>query len=537
MTAAERPVIRSVLDKLVGQGLLIPASRLWSLLPPEREAPGLAAAAAAPVTTVAIPTCGRPIQLKRLLESLLADRSVIARRPRVLVVDDSRDDQARSANLEVVRALADGPLQLSYADREDRARFARELSRVSGVPEAVARYALLGDEAARNTVGATRNSILLATLGELIVSMDDDMHLGFFPLQDSEFSLTISGSDRRYSARRIGSLEEFGELSRDLQPLDFIGAFEGLLGRTLHDVLRSPGGEKARPTFDQVSPEILDCVQSDAARVTSAFMGAAGRPGIGGRDQFLFHSGQKLASITRSRSLFERSLLQPVMIAGPDRQFVSRAGVSMMGIAGLDNRLDLPPFLPVWVGEDDFFGKLHAVCDRYALRAYLPYSMLHHPDFAPESWDQFWEGTVSFNVNGLLIALLDRLASSSLVEVGAFLAEIADLGLPALEELMREIRVKHMRSRYARYEEHREKNMGNAPDFYHAALEELGKRIRRTLESSEISVPSEFRGDSVPASMRRLQALIRATSALLASWGALVDGAKALSSAGRTLFR
>src|SRR3989344_2664000 len=97
------------------------------------------------ITTVCIPTCNRPEQLRVALSGLINHLEKYSRSPRILIVDDSENLESAKTTKEICdfcRANYEGKIEC--IDRNDRAEIAKTLAKEKGISEEVLNFALLG---------------------------------------------------------------------------------------------------------------------------------------------------------------------------------------------------------------------------------------------------------------------------------------------------------------------------------------------------------------------------------------------------------
>ncbi len=121
---------------------------------------------------LAIPTGSRPRELARALQSYIANQQQFGRQLRYCVMADE-DDLSRPALEREARAHN---VAIYYAGPKEKASYARILCSEGDLPLETVAFGLLGSSDSRATVrtGANRNAILLQTLGDRILSVDDD---------------------------------------------------------------------------------------------------------------------------------------------------------------------------------------------------------------------------------------------------------------------------------------------------------------------------------------------------------------------------
>lgn len=147
-----------------------------------------------PIRWICIPTCDRPELLRRSIGSLsraLGPETGCA----FLVADDSRQRESSRLNESVIREWSrDTDEDVYYLDRRRKRLLAAQMSKATGLSEALIRFGLTGYPYDAPSYGANQNAIQLFTKGCGILCADDDTMFRFYrfigtsPLQKSDLA-------------------------------------------------------------------------------------------------------------------------------------------------------------------------------------------------------------------------------------------------------------------------------------------------------------------------------------------------------------
>lgn len=394
------------------------------------------------VSTVGILTCDRTASLDHCLTSYIENGILHERLTSFIVVDDSRNAGVCIENRQLVQALADRKLvDLFYADRQRRRAFALELSESESIPLNVLEFALLGDERCNLTVGASDNTVLLYTVGEVALLSDDDVLCKVAAVPNCVPGLALS------SANDVNEYWFYESLDAALKPLSFentdvLALHEKVLSRNLGDCIETFRSETGSFSFEEISPAFLRNLPE--ARVGVSQLGSVGDSGMERnlpRLMFREDSFRRLVGPEYSTNLSTRVLMRaPVQASITD-------GVFCMGMSlGLDNRGLLPPFMPVLRNCDGVFSAVLKVCFHHIFRGFLPYVVVHSP---PElRWhdpELSIENGIRPRTNDLLIVLIYTagkfLVGSNATErmqaLGCWLRNLGSSSFSDFEEVVR----------------------------------------------------------------------------------------------------
>jgi hypothetical protein len=281
---------------------------------------------------IAIPTKNRTAVFGRCLESLRDNADKFGREIKFLVVDDS-DDGSNQGNQRVLETVG---APYCYYDRKAVADYASYLSRQAGCSPSLTEFAF---RKTPNAHGAVRNFLLLRSVHEPFIMIDDDMVCKFadVPNRNDEIEYDLSPTVVYLKPTIIPPVEE-AQLVDD----DFIGKYEALLKKVPLVMGGSIGDSGVTHSYEYLkSSRLLEQI----AVAPEAML-------------------QRL----HTRQLL-RATLQPKIV-----NWCSCVGMNF----AFDPSHSFPPFFPVGRGEDVLFGGMLRNCFN-ELSGYCNFSMWHSP--------------------------------------------------------------------------------------------------------------------------------------------------------------
>jgi len=540
-----------------GQGV-----RSWSVrdllavlpAPPSSSEPPLR------VTTLAFPTCNRPAILERGLTSHAEAAREHGRTLRFAVLDDSPDpatgEDYRSRLSALRRRLG---IEIVYAGPAEKRRFA-DLLLAEGLPaDAVA--AAMGDpEGVGTPIGTNRNAVLLQTVGEGVVSVDDDTLARGAPPPEAEPGielLTGSVPDWAFlSAREPGFIRGFTNRAEamaavDLRPVDLAGVHEELLGRDVSAWAHGldPGAPVATGRADAAFLHSLE----SGGRVRVTTNGWVGDCGWRNPIFYMLQTGASWRHLVRSAESYRAVTASKEIVRFLPRPAVGNAESFMATMFwGFDHRALLPPFPPVLWGEDRLYGLTLQLAFPTARTGHLPWVALHDP----VEQRGFWPGEMVRTASGIdhsrmLASLLADFVpdprhdpADGLRRLGAFLQDLGRMEPGAFDELARR-KVRERAELFAagleaRLVEWRERQkQGDHPEGGPLWAEDVRKYLdllRRHMADPDFALPLDLLYHREPGEARRLaQRLLVHHGRLLEVWPDLIEVVRGLKARGRSL--
>jgi hypothetical protein len=225
--------------------------------------------------------------------------------------------------------------------------------------------------------GANRNLLLLHTVGEPFVCLDDDMEcrVAEYPWTERRNEIAFSGSvplERRFFADRESGWREVRFVEKD-----FLGLHEEFLGKDLGQCLTG-----ATADFQQADGAFLARLNTGQGRVRATLTAHLGDPAITQREiaTYLMLTGETFREMTKSEAAYQRALTSREVWCGVSGRTIGAGSPGTAMSLGLDNRSLLPPFFPLGRGEDTIFGHLLWQCDPSAYFAHVPQAICHVPN-------------------------------------------------------------------------------------------------------------------------------------------------------------
>lgn len=334
-----------------------------------------------PISSVCLPTRDRVEVLSRALRSYAENAFLSGREIGFVVADDSPDARTREG---CRRMLAEAGrrlgIKVAYVGPEEKVSYAARMAEVGGIPEDIVRFACLGDASlGATTVGGNRNSLLLHTVGEKILSADDDTVCSVASPPDVEDNrLTLDSGDNPlelwFHPDRKSAFDSVRYEKEDL-----LGLHERYLGRSPRSLL-SAAEDEGWAYLDSSDPPLLRRVVSASGRILVTANGTVGDCGWDNAHFRLFQDGATFARLTRSAGDYEAARRSRELIQSAVRATITgRADPKFAMCLGLDNRNLLPPFPPVGRAEEVAFGALLSTAFDSAYAAHLPCLVQHDP--------------------------------------------------------------------------------------------------------------------------------------------------------------
>lgn len=529
--------VGACLEGLITEGLLTAESRVVEFL--RERAPGPGESSPPPcITSLCIPTRDRPVTLRRALESFLENGTVHGRSTRVVVLDDSDSREAQAQNRAVLRELGGRfAVPAVRATRERRERYAQELAAFAGIPAGAVRFALLGDPRFPSTYGATRNALLLDTVGELCMQVDDDIVCMVCRPPDAADELLVSPDtdpneywferDLAGALRRVQVVEE-----------DFLSLHEQVLGRSPAECFASGESGPVRVAAPWSSRHLARLMAPDA-RVAVSFAGIVGDCGGPGRHHWrLSLRGASFARLVENADSFRERLLSRQLVKCATRTVLSTGPYCMAGNMGLDNRTLLPPFVPVGIAEDALFGMLRAALFPHLASASLPYAIVHDP--VPARPNRSEPVAMTMYANAVLSSLTARFCevwpvggADSLKQLGAYLVSLGTIPEAAFAAEARRTVLRALAASVSQAESVL-LSWGDAPPHWRASMQENLEELLALVAREDPSAPGDLPGSETD---RRalLQLLLREYGEVLVHWREIVEAAAELRRCGQGL--
>jgi hypothetical protein len=479
-----------------------------------------------PVSAIAIPTCDRVPVLNRAIRSYAENCARHGRSIECTVADDAADADARARCQAMLKELAaSAGYNISYTGREEKAAFASRVARAGGIPEEAVTFCCLPDRRLGATPGANRNILLLQSVGERFISVDDDTicNLALPPGHADTPILDSAGSplefwffgERRDAFAAAACVEE-----------DLVGYHERYLGEQPAPLIAQGGAASCR----SADPALLRRVLAEPGRIRVTAGGVVGDCGWDNPDFYLFQEGASLGRLTGSAADFRAARTTREMIQAVTRPTITgRADPSFAMCIGLDNTDLLPPFPPVGRAEEVAFAAMLTLTCTDAYTAHLPLLVAHDP---AETRTFSSPGIFSVGLGSWLPACMSRYdpgpagePAERLRGLGEFLSQLGRLPDGKFDEFARLIMWDSM-SVLIRDIEEKLDGAGAAAAGWAQEARRFMDRARREALAPVTEAYSSIGGRQV------LKRLLEQFGQLLIWWPAIVDTARELRAAG-----
>jgi len=402
--------IRQILQSVINAGLTLSASEIGARLEPQTGS----APAERPVA--AIITRERPDALSRLLASML-EHCQLEAVERLVVVDDTRGEPALSANRAVIRT-ANGSLESRGLPTirhfcPSEAESLRESLKGQFPEHAAGVQFLLGreDRGEAVTTGIARNFAQLLGLGRPLLVFDDDVLCSVLEPPEKNGGIEFSSRQRECHFYASDNDWRSHEAEGNQCPIQLHLQALGTELRVCLDRL-----ERARPTpsaFEFATPGFARRLAGNAPVLISQ-CGSYGDPGSGGNEWIALLPTATRAELARLVGNLETAPEERNCWLGRSRPvFEPRANMSQL--TGLDNRGYLPPYFPLFRGQDKAFGAMTEFLHPQSVTIDLPFALPHSP-IPRRSWQECQGG---FSLPFALTHFLNDFVTAEILNCGA----------------------------------------------------------------------------------------------------------------------
>jgi hypothetical protein len=484
---------------------------------------------AASIAVVAVPTSDRLDLLRRNLAGFIQSCRRFERDVEFVVTDDSASPKTRAACRRMLGVLsAERGVRIAYAGLEEKLAFAAKIADVGPLPPEAVRFACVGDKRyGLTTVGANRNALLLHAIGDLVLSIDDDVgcHLAPSPGRVDGVAFSSQGSPMEawFFPNRETALQSVDFVERDILALH-----EQWLGRAPQACLDQPPGPELR--LDEADPALLRRLRAGAGTIVVTLNGTIGDCAWDNQDYRLFQRDETFGRLTGSEDAYRAARSSREVAQAANRVTITNRTDTMFATCiGLDDRDLLPPFTPIGRAEDIAFGTLLSLCFSQAYAAYLPWVLLHAPA-GPRSFADDHMFSVGFNawIPSCISRLDPGFACTPTERLGRLGAHLEDIGrLPAtmFAEFVRLQMWESMNRLITGLEERI--HAGPAPPTYW--LEDARAFVARVRRSGLTPVDELY---ALPGGRETMQALLVRLGTMLTYWPTMVEAARGLRTSG-----
>ena len=538
---ADGDQIERQLADLVSAGLLISYTELLEHC--ERST----SASAKPLSriqSIGVVTRNRVGTLQDCLTTYMENVDRSGRTVDFVVMDDSPERAVQLQTGEMLSGLkAKFGMQIYYGTLQDRSQFAEALIADGDLPPDVVNFALFDTVHSGFSVGANRNALMLDTVGEMVLSVDDDTQCYLTAAPNVREEVTFAPADEFmkfwFYEDRESALKANVPIEKDI-----LGAHEQLLGRDLISCMLANTNDRDQ-LFTRIDHRQIRDLQAGRGTVLATFMGIVGDSAMPAPVSYLLLKGASRERLTNTKRAYLSALKSREVLRVSDRLAISGNAWCVTTAYGYDNRHFLPPFMPVGRGEDDIFGfTLHSSCEPVYL-GYLPYAVLHAPpekrlyrpndilDFAstPSMCTFMLACITSFNQWPGLSSEKDKLE-----KIGKYLLELGSLAQPDFEEFLR-VQLLRMNSDYISVWETLLNLYEREPEYWTNDVEDYVETLRTSLTKEAYTTPHDFlNGSYDDGDLSKLfQQLVFKFGQLFCWWSAIRETSQRLKAKGTRL--
>ena len=356
---------------------------------------------------VTIRTCERPHLLQRLLSSIGSNAAVDASAHVFEVLDDSRTAIARQRNREACEQ-AGSRLRIRYRNLAEGSGLLSALeSRFAGARSEIAWLLGAGRDGA--TYGRPVNWSLLLHAGQRFLSVDDDVIIDprRSPVPCEGFAVSSAPDRLWFYADREEILRDAPSLA-----LDPFVEHLAVLGRSLREVLEhhAPSGVPGQLCRELASEDLPRLDRRSHVMFTQN--GVLGDSGMALHPHALYTvDDDAFARFTSSATAYRQYTRSRCNWRGqPGTRLATARALTFSTVAGIDNRLLLPPTAREFRNEDLLLGDVASFMYPHALMLDLPWSLLHFRDPEKE-WMAL--GAPDVHKQDVLHVLLEIVADAS----------------------------------------------------------------------------------------------------------------------------
>ena len=349
--AGQQADVTKVLEMVRDAGLLTTAEEVCRRISPE----DVPAATALPRTRVFIITCDRPEAVQRLTQSMLFAGN-LSRHEEIFLVDDSRDPQNAELNREIVQQFnLTSPRDMRYVGADAQQRLLDTLIRELPDKEKGIRFLIDRKRWANHkSYGLARTLCLLLSVDKRAIVMDDDV---ICAAVDSPFkSEGVAFGD---TAREVEFYASEQDILARTKKTDFdpLTGHAECLGLSIAQAMNNLGTDELKAQDLQNANAAFLSQWHANSPVIITQSGTMGDPGTLGTEWVYSVDAASAQRMMASPGGLEGALSNRHYWMGQPRPIFTKMAV-ISQVTGLDNSQLLPPYFPVFRGEDYLFGAM-----------------------------------------------------------------------------------------------------------------------------------------------------------------------------------
>lgn len=414
------------------------------------------------ISVIGIPTCDRPKSFKRCIESYINNFIQYDRMPHIIIIDDSRSINNIKQNKRLLYNVKDKyPGEIYYLDRKARTEYALMLSQKININPDIIYFALMGELKNKRTVGGCRNTLLLLTRDQITVQTDDDTICQVAQPPTIHSSLELTSKPSPYEFWFFKTFDDASELV-NFQDINFLEIHERMIGKHLPDVVASFEEKGNYLKTDSLSSSFLSKLNMDNPRIRLTQLGPIGDSCLLNNLYRLFLEANSLQRLLYPKEEYPNNLITRLVIRSVTHSTISDFNNCIGMNIALDNRVLLPPFMPIGWNQDGIFGSLLNSCFSNSFIGHLPFVIPHlPPNVKAQSYQSVYASLVTIRSNDLLMEVIQSKKSWSsgkdpmenLFKLGLYIKELGGLSRHDFIESLRYIYVNLIRQRIQQAEQ------------------------------------------------------------------------------------
>ena len=275
-------------------------------------------------------------------------------------------------------------------------------------------------------------------------------------------------------------------------------------------------------------------------RVLATSAGVVGDSGMGST-AYLALPPDSQARLIRSEQDYTAAVINRQILRAPRRTTITRGTFCAGASLGLDNRVLLPPFIPIQRNSDGLFARTLLRCFRDAYKGYLPWAVLHDP-LPPRT--QSLEGALADATRIRLTHILRSLIVPALFtqsgdpardlrRLGDELVEIASQQPSDFHHTVKALVVRSSALYLDGIE--RAAKAAPGPEFYTRRQKAHWQQLSKAMTTDEYFIPRDLTGGAPDEARQAAQRVVLQFGQVLRAWPAIIDVAKKLRSRGLRL--
>jgi hypothetical protein len=297
--------------------------------------------------------------------------------------------------------------------------------------------------------------------------------------------------------------------------------------------------------LDRVNVDFLESVLAGEAQVVATWLGLRGDSGCDDPSAYLFLRGRSRERLVASAARYAAAVASRRVVKGVLRPTLSDGTFLQTTAMALDHGRLLPPFLPMFRGEDVLFPFMLRAIRPEACIAYLPWTVLHEP-VEPRSFPAGGIAAAAERAElvQILLAIVHGARPLSATEpaarlraLGEMLTAYADASSQRFAERLRQTASRIAEGCIERCERELAAH-GDAPSYWAADVDAFMQALRARLLREDVIVLREYRAErDLGAAVERTRADVARVGALFSAWPAIWEAARALRRRGVRLTR